>query len=270
MKEIDKIEINQSIEDVASELHTMNKEMKHHSRAPMLFALFLTLAVITFASSLLGTVVANKYVGGKAAASRFVDPDKMFGGRAFAQNEILYGSKDAKIVFLNYSDTECPFCKAFHRDGFKKLREAYGDNKDIAIAYRHFPLSFHTLSPKESESTMCVRDQLGVKAYENYLNSIYDTTKSNNSLNPTELPRLAALLPGLNIDTFNKCVADGKFTQQVQDDIADGVAAGVTGTPHSLILIKTDGGYQILAKIEGARDFNYIDKVLKQAIAMVK
>lgn len=266
-------EINTEENKISEELHQINNNLKDKKSKSLSISTAIILGsmlvgLFSFAGTYAGIVTA----GGVKSSSNtaFVDPDKMFGGREIAQNEVLYGNKDAKVVFLNYSDTECPYCKAFHEDGFKKLRESYATNKDVAIVYRHFPLSFHTLAPKESEASMCVRDQLGVGGYEAFLNSVYATTKSNNSLDPTLLPKLAAAITGVNLDTFNSCLSSGKFAQQVQDDLADGAAAGVTGTPHSLVLIKTDTGYQILAKIEGARDFNYIDKVLKQAIAMTK
>lgn len=265
-------ETNTEENKIAAELHQINNSIKKSTSTAMsgTTKLILSAALIglcAFAGAYTGVRVSGG--AGKAAAG-FVDPDKIFGGRAISQNEVLYGKADAKVVFLNYSDTECPYCKAFHEDGFKKLRESYKDNKDVAIVYRHFPLSFHTLAPKESEASLCVRDQLGVTGYEAFLNSVYANTKSNNGLDPSMLPKLASLVSGVNLDTFNTCLSTGKFTQQVADDTADGVAAGVTGTPHSIIMIKTDSGYQILARIEGARDFNYIDKVLKQAIAMTK
>lgn len=265
-------ETNTEENKIAAELHQINNSIKKSSSivsgptAKILMAAAL-IGICSFAGAYTGVRVSG---GGKSASAGFVDPDKIFSGRAISQNEVLYGKADAKVVFLNYSDTECPYCKAFHEDGFKKLRESYKNSKDVAIVYRHFPLSFHTLAPKESEAAFCVRDQLGVTGYEAFLDSVYTNTKSNNGLDPSMLPKLASAIAGINADTFNSCLSTGKFTQQVADDTADGVAAGVTGTPHSIVMIKTDNGYQILARIEGARDFNYIDKVLKQAISMTK
>ena len=49
------------------------------------------------------------------------------------------------------------------------------------------------------------------------------------------MPNIAADI-GLDVATFNDCLASGKFKEKIDEDIADGTRGGVQGTPSSFIL----------------------------------
>ena len=49
---------------------------------------------------------------------------------------------------------------------------------------------------------------------------------------------------GVNITSFNTCLESGKYTQEVQEDFQDGLAAGVTGTPTFFV-----GGQKIVGAL---------------------
>ena len=48
------------------------------------------------------------------------------------------GDKNAKVTLVEYSDFQCPACKAYE-DIVKEIRNAYSA-EDLRIVYRHFPL----------------------------------------------------------------------------------------------------------------------------------
>ena len=200
--------------------------------------------------------------------TEFVDPDKIFMGRDFKPEEFLKGSVKNKVIFLEYSDTECPFCKKFHEESTSKI-ESDAKYNDVAMVYRHYPLPFHTKAPKEAEATLCARELGGQEAYKKYINTIFSVTPANNGLDEKELPNIASTV-GLDVAKFNTCLSSGKYAQQVQDDLSDGNAVGVSGTPHSLVMVKNGDQYRIIARIEGARDYKYVSAVLDQVLKMVK
>lgn len=226
---------------------------------------------IVIAATIIGIfILASAFVlrGSAGSNSEFVDPDKIFMGRDFKNDEFTYGSNKNKIIFLQYSDTECPFCKKFHEEVISKLE---GDAKysSIAMAYRHYPLPFHTKAPKEAEATLCARELGGQDGYRKYIDAIFTKTPANNGLDEAELPKIATSV-GLDTTKFTECLSSGKYAQAVQDDLSDGNSVGVTGTPHSMVLVKTDNGYRIIARVEGARDYKYVTAVLDQVLKMVK
>ena len=46
---------------------------------------------------------------------------------------------------------------------------------------------------------------------------------------------------GLNMDEFNSCYSSGKYEDRVQQDLEDGEAAGITGTPGFLVTYTVNG-----------------------------
>src|SRR3989338_5744895 len=144
----------------------------------------------------------------------------------------IRGNPNAKIVIVEYSDLECPFCKSFH----VTMKEVLENNKDVAWVYRHFPIpALHQRAFKEAEATQCASEQGGNEMFWKYTDLVFERTDSNDSLDPKELSQIAKDL-GLNMASFNECLNSGKFASRVEADIASGVEAGVTGTPSSIIL----------------------------------
>ncbi|MDO8581949.1 MAG: thioredoxin domain-containing protein [bacterium] len=145
----------------------------------------------------------------------------------------IRGDKNAAVTIIEYSDTECPFCKRFHVT-MQDVMNTYGGK--IRWVYRHFPLvQLHSKAPKEAEATECAYDQGGDDAFWKYVDRIYAITPSNDGLDLAELPKIATSI-GLNKQKFETCLSSGKFTSKVQEDENDGITAGARGTPYSVII----------------------------------
>lgn len=149
----------------------------------------------------------------------------------------IRGKKDAPVTLVEYSDTECPFCKRFH----ESLTEVFADKKyqdNVRWVYRHFPLrSLHSKAAKEAEATECAAKLGGNDAFWKYLDKIFTATNSNDSLDLALLPKFAGEV-GVNRSKFEACLNSGETTGLVNEDEQTGNAAGVQGTPHSIIVTK--------------------------------
>ena len=218
------------------------------------------------ALSILGGFYMHAKING-GSDSAFVDPDSMFSGRPIAKEEYLVGEGKKKVVLVEYSDMECPFCKKLHVETMQDIYKNYSDKIDVV--FRHFPLPFHKKAPIEAVATLCARDIGGQKAYRDYIEKIYETTNGNDSLDLSTLPKMATAI-GLDVNTFNSCMSNASSTAdkfaQVQADTQDGVEVGVQGTPNVFVLIKNGDSYNILTIINGARDYKYVSKVIDQAL----
>jgi protein-disulfide isomerase len=208
-----------------------------------------------------------KNIGGAKNETAFTDPDSLFSGRELKQEEFVIGKADAKVVLVEYSDLECPFCKKFHIETMDKVYEKYEGK--VSIAYRHYPLPFHKKAPKEAEATLCARELGGQIVYKNYISKIFQNTNGNDSLDHALLPKMAEEL-GINVTSFNECLSSGKYASQVQADLTDGMTVGVEGTPNTFVLVKEGSDYKILTVINGARDEKYVSKVIDQALKLSK
>ncbi len=217
-------------------------------------------------------------------------PTANTGGEPVVQEEIrgvqeddhIKGNPNAKIVIVEYSDTECPFCKQYH-ETMNRIVSEYGASGDVAWVYRHFPIpSLHPKAPKQSEALECAADQGGNETFWKYTDKLYQTTKSNNSFDsgvynsPTTPPNgpdgkpyytqkaprttsdagalsdLANEL-GLNVAQFEECMKSGKHADRIMTDTNEVVAAGGQGTPHSIIIVD---GEQI--PLEGAQPYDAV------------
>lgn len=172
----------------------------------------------------------------------------------------IKGDKNAKLVWIEYSDLECPFCKKIHPDLAKMLDEYKGKVKWV---YRHFPLDqLHSKADKEAEAAECAGELGRNDAFWKMVDKIFEVTPSNNGLTLDDLPKLASQI-GLNQGKFKSCLDSGKYTQRVEEDYQGGVKAGVTGTPGSFLLDGKGNAYVI----PGAVAYTSIKQVIDKALA---
>jgi protein-disulfide isomerase len=175
--------------------------------------------------------------------------------RPVSVDEHIWGDAKAPVKIVEFSDTECPFCKMFHPT-MKAVVENY--NGQIAWVYRHFPLDqIHPKARKEAEATECAGELGGNDKFWAYLDRLFEITPSNDGLNPAELPKIASHV-GLKITDFNKCLNSGRYAKKVEDDYQDGLAAGAGGTPYSIVILPD--GKKIV--ISGAQPLDNVKKIL--------
>jgi protein-disulfide isomerase len=178
--------------------------------------------------------------------------------RPIDANDHILGSPKARILVVEYSDTECPFCKQFHST-MLSIMQQYGKDGNVAWVYRHFPIAeIHSKSPKEAEALECAGNIGGNSKFWEYADKIYEVTPSNNNLDPKELTNIATSV-GLSSVTFDTCLGSGEFTPRVNFDIKNGNEIGISGTPYSVIIdTKTNQYYPL----EGAYPYDQVKSAI--------
>lgn len=177
-----------------------------------------------------------------------------------SEKDHILGNLNAEIIVVEYSDTECPFCKVFHNTMHQVVENYQGK---VAWVYRHFPIvQLHSKAPKEAEATECAAELGGNQVFWRYIDRLFEVTPSNDGLDLAELPKIASAV-GLNQTAFNTCLSSGKYTEFVSKSVEAAVKAGARGTPHSIIMTKD--GKQVI--INGAEPIEAvkakIDSLLK-------
>ncbi len=179
-------------------------------------------------------VVQNEQAAAVAATTT-TDTNKINYAPLTPDDHIIGDLTTAKVILVEYSDLECPYCKVFH-ETLKTVVATYGNK--IAWVYRHFPLdSLHPKARKEAEASECAWEQGGNDGFWKYADKIFSITPSNNGLAP-ELLSYAAEKNGLDVKKFDECLASGRYAEKIQKSVEDGNRIGVEGTPYTLLITK--------------------------------
>lgn len=179
-----------------------------------------------------------------------------------AEDHII-GNPNAPIVIVEYSDTECPYCKTFHTT-MNKVMDEYGKDGKVAWVYRHFPLdSIHPKADKEAEATECAAELGDNDAFWKYIDRIFEITPSNNGFDMSALPEIAVEI-GLDKTAFETCLNSGKYKDKVEAQFQSGVSIGIRGTPHSFIITASDGKKYPL---EGAQPYTVVKQIIDAGLA---
>lgn len=196
--------------------------------------------------------------GNPAAPQAFAAADDVEG---LSDNDHVRGDREARILLIEYSDLECPYCKTFHPTA-QQIVDSY--DGQVAWVYRHFPLSFHQNAQKEAEASECVNELAGETAFWDFIDTIYErTTATGTGIALTSLAGIAGEV-GANESQFQSCLDSDRYAQYVKDDMASGTAAGVNGTPGN-ILLDTKTGKTVL--IPGALPFAQFQKEIDAMLA---
>lgn len=175
-----------------------------------------------------------------------------------SQDDRLYGNADAPVTLIEYSDFECPFCKRFH-DTAKRLVDA--SNGQVNWVYRHFPLDFHNPgAQKQAEATECAAELGGHEAFWTFADTIFARTTSNGQGFPIDNLTPLAVEIGLDKTKFQQCLDSDRFAEKVQQQMAAGQRAGVSGTPGNILYHKPSGR---VAALHGAQPLERLQQAVQ-------
>jgi protein-disulfide isomerase len=136
------------------------------------------------------------------------------------------GPDDARVTIVEFSDFQCPYCQR----AIPVLEEvAKRHPEDVRVVYRHLPLdSIHPQARPSAEASACAHD--GGKFWE-----YHDLLFANNrALGPADLRGYAEQV-GLELESFDDCVATRRHAAAVQADALEAQSIGITGTPAFVV-----------------------------------
>lgn len=170
----------------------------------------------------------------------------------------IRGNPNAPVKIVEYSDTECPFCKRFH----ETMKQVITSNSNVAWVYRHFPLDqLHSKARNEAVALECANELGGNDAFWKYTDRLYEVTPANNGLDSAELPKIAEYV-GLDVKKFNACLTGGEFTKHIEDEVQNAVATGGNGTPWSIVVGKNGKKYPL----SGAQPIDAVQQLIDVAL----
>ncbi len=155
-----------------------------------------------------------------------------------ADDDPVKGSADAPVTIIEFSDFQCPFCERFVTETLSLIDEKYIQTGKVKLVYRDFPLeNIHLQATPAAEAAECADEQ---GEFWEYHDKLFENQQSLSAANY----KLWAKELGLDEEQFNDCVDSKKYAAEVQKDLADGTAAGVSGTPAFFVNGKSVSGAQ--------------------------
>jgi protein-disulfide isomerase len=152
----------------------------------------------------------------------------------------MMGNPNAPVTIVEFSDFQCPYCKQFHDTLQQTLIQQYVEPGTVYFTYRTMGPWIGPESGAAAEAAYCAADQNRFWDYQNILFANQGAENGGSFANKRLVAFAEAL--GLNMNDFNACLDGNKYQNQVNQDRADGDAAGVQGTPSFVINGKLVGG----------------------------
>lgn len=163
-----------------------------------------------------------------------------------------YGSPDAPVVLIEYSDFECPYCAVVYATLKRLVDESDGQ---VAWVMRHLPLeSIHSEARPAGLAAECVAEQLGDAGWFAFSEALFSDQQSLGTA------RYLSLAGALGADTgrFISCVSSNKYDQRISDEAAEAQVAGASGTPFTVVY---GNGAQV--PVPGALPYEQFAAVIK-------
>jgi len=131
------------------------------------------------------------------------------------------GNPDAPVTIVEFSDFECPYCSKVG----PLMAELLAKNPEtVKVVFKHYPLSFHKNARRAALASLAAQRQ---GRFWEFHDQLFEHQKE---LTPATIRKIAQQL-SLDLDRFEKDLADPALAARVDKDIRDGKLAGVRGTP---------------------------------------
>lgn len=175
------------------------------------------------------------------------------------------GNMDARIVVVEYSDLDCPYCARFHPT-MKKLVSEYPN--DILWVYRHLPLdNLHKNARLEAIVSECVAKIDGEKAFWEFLDSAFAFNSSALD-DPTDiLKNLSGVDKTKLEDCLNNSGTIKNINQKINAGENIGSSSGAQGTPYSIFMDKKNGA---IYPVPGAQEIETLREIIKTILSDTK
>jgi len=178
--------------------------------------------------------------------------------------DAVLGNNDAPVTIVEFSDYQCPFCRKFWVETLPLIEENYIATGKVRFIYKDFPLSsIHPSAQIAAEAAECARDVAGddatyYKMHDKIFSeqNILDGGSSKSAVTKTVVftaDDLVSWAESLGYD-IQSCLSSGKFADEVQEDLSDGIASGAQGTPYFVINGKVLSGAQPFSAFKAVID----------------
>jgi len=136
-----------------------------------------------------------------------------------------WGSPDAPVTIVEFSDFQCPFC-AVARETLSELKQTYGPSQ-LRLVWKNSPLPYHNLARPTADAAMTVFALAGADAFWKF----HDLVFANQQELSTENYLRWAVMAGVDGAKFQTERSAQLRVAKVEEDVALATRLGVQSTP---------------------------------------
>jgi protein-disulfide isomerase len=136
-----------------------------------------------------------------------------------------WGSPDAPVTLVEFSDFECPFCARVGTT-LEELKRIYGPSQ-LRVVWKNFPLPFHNEARPASDAAMTVFALGGDAAFWKFHDLVFANQQDLSAVNYLRW----AVLAGVDGVKFQAELAAKRNVAKVDEDMALAEGLGIRGTP---------------------------------------
>jgi len=164
----------------------------------------------------------------------------------------IQGSPTAPIWVIEVSDFQCPYCKQWHEETYRQLRDEFVRTGKVRLAYVNFPLAQHIHARPAAEAAMCA----GAQGTFWEMHDALFTNQTKWGALPSSASYFESLArdTGVDVARWRQCIQSGKMKGWIQADHDRAQAAGVASTPSFIIGNRMFVGAQPIENLRAAID----------------
>jgi protein-disulfide isomerase len=143
------------------------------------------------------------------------------------ERDHVLGLPSAEVTLVEYGDFECPYTR-MARPGVRRLRHDFGDR--LLFAFRAFPLT--RIHPHAQTAAEAAEAAAAQSRYWEMHDLLFDNQWH---LEDEDLSRYAQRL-GLDLERFDRELAEHAHAPRVREDLMGGLESGVRATPTFFVI----------------------------------
>lgn len=147
-----------------------------------------------------------------------------------SKNDWIRGNPNAKVTIIEFSDFQCPACRAYE-PWIENLLRDYP--KDVRLVYKYFPLSQHKNGIPAVQAAEAAGMQGKFWGMHDLLFAKQDDWAESD--NPLDLFKQYAKSLNLDVDKFQKDYNSKGIQTKIQQDQNEGITIGLEATPTFVI-----------------------------------
>ena len=175
---------------------------------------------------------------------------------------MVLGNPDAPVTLVEFADFECAFCRQHFQETFPRIKEEYVDTGKVRYVFCDFPLSsVHGDALPAAEAVRCAAEQ-------GKFWPMHDRLMGSTALLDEESLTAHAAALGLDLAGFHDCLASRKHGALIQEELAEGMKAGIKGTPTFLVAIGEPNARRVKVErtLKGAPPFSFFKQQIDELL----